>query len=95
MPIDQELHRGMVCRHHSGRVYTVLHVTNDVSNPKPNFPVTVVYLGANGNMWSRRLDEFKEKFDVIFDGTNLADPVEQRGLPGSIDDTDESLNDDR
>lgn len=63
---------GMVCRHHSGRVYTVLAVTNDVPDPRPEFPVTVHYIGANGQHWSRPRSEFVEKFTVLFDGTNLS-----------------------
>lgn len=64
---------GAVCRHHSGRVYTVLFVTNDVPDPRPEFPVTVVYMGANGKVWSRPLVLFSEKFEVLYDGTNTAD----------------------
>lgn len=59
---------GMVCRHHKGGVYTVLHVSNEAS-PSAKFPLTVVYLGANGNVWSRLLDSFVQSFKVIHDGT--------------------------
>lgn len=60
--------KGMVCRHHSGRVYTVLDIAN-TTNPSERFPRTVVYMGANGNVWARREDRFLEKFTVLFDGT--------------------------
>jgi hypothetical protein len=70
--ITAKVRPGIVCRHHSGRVYTVLAIANNVSNPRDGFPVTVQYLGANGQYWSRPLSEFAEKFTILFDGTNLA-----------------------
>ena len=45
-------------RHHSGRVYVILMITNiDSSNPD-KFPVTAVYQGENGKRWSRSVDVF-------------------------------------
>lgn len=66
-----ELRRGMVCRHHSGRVYTIVEITNHGARTD-DFPLSVSYLGANGQSWSRKASEFVEKFTVLFDGTNLA-----------------------
>lgn len=60
----------MVCRHHSGRIYTILEIANS-SAPSDRFPKTVVYMGANGNIWAREESEFLEKFTVIFDGTQI------------------------
>jgi hypothetical protein len=76
MPINIPVRRGIVCRHHSGRVYTVLDVTNVdgvTGAPKETFPATVHYVGANGFTWSRPLSEFEQKFSVLFDGTQLAE----------------------
>lgn len=73
MPMTRLPTKGMVCRHHSGRVYTVLDLSNTYATvPDARFPVTVIYLGANGNVWSRPLIEFVQKFDVLYDGNNLA-----------------------
>jgi hypothetical protein len=67
-----KLHRGMVLRHRTGRVYTVIEVAN-VAHSMPNHPPEAVLLGANGNVWTRLLSDFgPEKFSVIFDGTNTA-----------------------
>lgn len=71
-----EFKKGMVCRHHSGKVYTIIELTN-TKRLSDAFPVTVVYMGTNGNMWSRPLSEFEEKFEVIYDGTQLVPPGEE------------------
>lgn len=68
---------GMVLRHHSGRVYTVLALSNTGAATE-RFPVRAEYVGANGARWSRDLSEFPGKFTVLFDGTTLA---EQEGRP--------------
>jgi hypothetical protein len=59
--------KGMVCRHHSGRIYTVLEIAN-ATNPSEEFPRTVVYIGANGNIWAREEQSFLKKFTMKFDG---------------------------
>ena len=67
------LKAGMIVRHHSGRVYSVLHVANLHATDNEKFPVTVIYRGANGHVWSRPVAEFVGRFTVLFDGTNIAD----------------------
>lgn len=62
---------GFVCRHHSGNVYTILHIANSIAKDE-KFPETVVYQGANGNIWCRPLADFEKKFTILFDGTNKA-----------------------
>ncbi|ESQ85441.1 hypothetical protein AEAC466_04560 [Asticcacaulis sp. AC466] len=62
-----EIEPGQVYRHHSGRVYTVLYLAN-ASVISDRFPITVVYIGANGNVWSRPLAQFLEKFELLHDG---------------------------
>jgi len=62
--------KGTVCRHHSGRVYTVLEIAN-TEHSSEKFPKMVVYMGANGNIWTRKESEFSKKFTVLFDGTQL------------------------
>lgn len=70
------IRKGAVCRHHSGKVYTVLEIANTAPSEafrKPEFPPIVVYVGANGNVWARPYSEFIRKFTVLYDGTNLAE----------------------
>lgn len=44
-----------IWQHYSGRLYTVLMITNE-ANTNPNYPVTVVYMNVNtGSRWSRPL----------------------------------------
>ena len=70
---QDNLHPGLVCRHHSGKVYTVLALSNgDARSDDPRFRYTVHYIGANGNQWSRPIEEFMQKFTILYDGTNLA-----------------------
>lgn len=50
-------------RHHSGKIYEVLVISN-VSAKKADYPVTVVYQDEAGEVWSRPLalwhDSMKE-----------------------------------
>jgi hypothetical protein len=64
---------GVVCRHHSGRVYTILGVANTKSLDFSKFPTIVYYRGANGEEWARLLKDFAPNFSVLFDGATLAD----------------------
>ncbi len=58
--------RGSIWRHHSGREYRVLFIANDVPDPKPEYPVTVVYEGcANGMLWAGRLDDWHRRMTLI------------------------------
>lgn len=68
----EQVRRGTVCRHHSGRVYTILSVLNGSVPETTDFPHMVSYVGANGNEWTRRVDDFVEKFTVLYDGSQLA-----------------------
>lgn len=52
---------GQVWRHHSGQMYTVLGLANDVVEAKPDYPPTVVYTGENGKMWAGRLDDWHRR----------------------------------
>lgn len=49
---------GSTWKHRSGRVYTVLHVTNTQAADTNKFMVTVVYRGEDGNVWSRAASEW-------------------------------------
>ncbi len=63
-----EVKPGTVWRHLYGGVYTVLAIAN-TAHPSEKFPPAVVYVGANGNVWTRPLSEWTaDKFSVLHDG---------------------------
>ncbi len=45
-------------RHHSGRIYVVLMMTNVEPERQDVFPTTVVYQSPNGKRYSRALVDF-------------------------------------
>jgi hypothetical protein len=71
--ISASIKSGKIYKHCStGNVYTVLHLANTAVT-RDGHPQTVVYLGANGNVWARPLTEFAQKFVRLYDGANKAD----------------------
>ena len=57
---------GSTWKHRSGRIYTVVFITN-VGFINQKYPVTVVYRGENGNVWSRPLSDWDGSFTKIND----------------------------
>lgn len=57
--------RGSMWMHRSGRTYRVLFIANDVPDPKPEYPVTVVYEGINGARWAGRLDDWHRRMTKL------------------------------
>lgn len=55
---------GSVWQHHSDRVYTVLGVAN-TENLMAKYPVTVVFVGRTGNLWTKTLDNFLKTMTEI------------------------------
>lgn len=55
---------GTKYRHHNGNVYEVMFITN-VGSQRPEYPVTVVYKGENGKVWSKPLADFKAKMSLV------------------------------
>ena len=45
----------------SGKPYTLIQIANEAAT-RPDFVKQAVYLDADGNVWSRPLAEFEEKF---------------------------------
>lgn len=45
-------------RHHNGNLYTVLLIANEHTQRPDEYPVTVVYRGENGRVWSRPLSRW-------------------------------------
>jgi hypothetical protein len=40
-------------RHTSGNIYLVLAITNEHAERQDQYPVTIVYTGREGKIWSR------------------------------------------
>lgn len=51
-------------KHHNGNVYEVILITNKDSQ-RSEYPVTVVYKGENGKVWSKPLADFKAKMTLV------------------------------
>lgn len=49
---EEDLTQGSHWLHYSGRTYTIILLAN-LESTNPRYPVTVVYQGENGNIWSR------------------------------------------
>lgn len=47
---------GSTWRHTNGNLYTVLYLANELDTPQ--YPLTVVYRGENGKVWTRRADDW-------------------------------------
>ena len=57
--INELLTFGSQWKHYSGRIYTVLGVAN-TENINPEYPIVVVYVRSNGNLWTKPIDNFLE-----------------------------------
>ena len=51
---------GSVWKHNNGNIYKVLLLANTESN-RDEYPITVVYQGANRNIWDKTLAVFVAK----------------------------------
>lgn len=51
---------GDTYKHHNGNEYTVLQIANTHAESE-DYPITVVYQGKNGKVWSKTLDNFNNK----------------------------------
>lgn len=69
---NKALHIGVVIermvgkqfKHRNGNIYTVLLLTNTDSTPErlKDHPIDVVYMGQNGKIWSRLLNDWDRSF---------------------------------
>ena len=50
-------------KHYNGVKYKVIAIANEESNEK--YPITVVYKGKNGKIWSRPLTDWYRSFKQI------------------------------
>lgn len=56
--INFDIRPGSQWTHRNGNRYTVVATANEHSTDPERYPITVVYLGTNGRLWSRRADDW-------------------------------------
>ena len=63
---------GKQFKHYNGIIYTVICLTNEHADPENSekYPVTVVYMGTNGKVWSRLLSTWTASFKEVDYDTN-------------------------
>lgn len=57
-----------IWQHTSGRRYTVLCVANMFTDRPEQYPVTIVYQGDNGRIWSRPAIDWARSMHPVSDG---------------------------
>jgi len=75
---------GKQFKHRNGNVYTVLMFTNTDSTPERlnDHPIDVVYIGQNGKMWSRQLNDWDRSFTEYTNQQKVDTPEEIRKYIG-------------
>lgn len=58
-----EIKIGSEWQHKNGNIYTVLCIANEPDDER--YPKTIVYQGANGNIWARRYDDWNRSMTKI------------------------------
>lgn len=61
---------GSVWQHKSGRLYTVLCIANHASDEAERYPATVVYQDVEGNIWSRRADDWDRSMTLSIESAD-------------------------
>ena len=55
MNINIEINSNWI--HKNGKTYVVLLIANE-SSTNPEYPITIVYVGKNGKVWCKTLNNF-------------------------------------
>lgn len=72
---------GTIWQHRNGNKYTVAAIANEHSQ-NMKYPITVVYIGENGHIWSRLANDWKRSFTQI--GDKYGQPTQtDQGLQGT------------
>ena len=56
--------KGSQWQHENGIKYTVVGIAN-THHISPDYPITILYVGRNGHLWAKVLDNFLEKMSPI------------------------------
>lgn len=51
-------------QHNNGIKYTVVSIANTCYT-NPDYPIIVIYVGRNGNLWAKTLSNFMEKMSPL------------------------------
>lgn len=62
---QESIEKDSVWKHNNGNIYTVIEITNLDSKDLIKYPITVVYKGENGKIWSRPLIRWHGSFTKI------------------------------
>lgn len=57
----KELEIGSKWTHRNGNKYEIILITNE-NSVNDKYPITVVYKGENGNIWSRLMSDWNRSF---------------------------------
>lgn len=52
-------------KHKNGNLYRTLMFANEDSQNLEKYPVMIVYIGANGKTWARRVDKWHGSFTIL------------------------------
>jgi len=63
--MEIEVKENSVWKHKNGNSYRVLFLTNEHTERPKIYPVTVVYKGCNGNVWSRPLSGWHSSMTLV------------------------------
>ena len=61
---NEELTPGSCWRHRNGNMYTIVTVAN-MNSKRLSYPPTVVYMGVNGNIWSRPVKDWFSSMEKV------------------------------
>jgi len=62
---QESIEKDSVWKHNNGNIYTVIEITNLDSKDLIKYPITVVYKGENGKIWSRPLIRWHGSFTKV------------------------------
>lgn len=63
--VQEPIEVNSVWKHNNGNIYTVIEIANLDSEDLTKYPITVVYRGKNGKIWSRPLIRWHGSFTKI------------------------------
>lgn len=62
---QEPIEKNSVWHHNNGNVYTVIEIANLDSKDLTKYPITVVYRGKNGKIWTRPLTDWHRSFTKV------------------------------
>lgn len=65
MTEQSTIYEGSLWRHRNGNLYMVLHIANLPNEER--YPKSVVYRGADGNVWVRRYDDWHRSMTLVME----------------------------